>query len=110
MLNFILPIVEDFPSHPNEKSLITASLILERIKTRAISKWGEEKWIVGLVRAYVEIANANGDDKATTINRRPQIERAFKAGSCTLDTAIALAAAVGCRFQMSCTTVEVEEF
>jgi hypothetical protein len=83
--------------------------ILEAITRRASDRWGE-KWIAELVKAYVKVAIANGDEKATTINRRPQIERALKAGSCTLDTAIWLAAAVGCRFQMSCTSVEVEEF
>jgi hypothetical protein len=87
--------------------LTTSSAILERIKSRAIAQFGEDKWIAGLVREYVKLAQANGDEKATTINRRPQIERAFKVGSCTLDTAIALAAAVGCRFQMTCTSIEV---
>lgn len=109
MLSLLLD-VEESPSYLNNKPLITAATILERIKQRSIARWGEEKWIAGLVREYVKVANANGDDKATTINRRPQIERAFKAGSCTLDTAITLAAAVGCRFQMACVSVEVEEF
>jgi hypothetical protein len=31
-------------------------------------------------------------------------------GFWTLETAIALAAAVGCRFQMACTEVTIEEF
>jgi hypothetical protein len=85
----------------------SANAILEAIKARAVAKWGEKKWIAELVREYVEISKANGDQVATTINRRPQVERAFKVGSCTLDTAIALAAAVGCRFQMACTSIEV---
>lgn len=83
--------------------------ILEAIQRRAIAHWGE-KWIAELVKAYVKIAIANGDEGATVVKRRPQIERTFKTGSCTLDTAIVLAAAVGCRFQMACTSVEVEEF
>lgn len=105
MLSLLLDVEES-----SQKALVTAATILERIKQRAIGRWGEEKWLANLVREYVKIAQSQGDDKATAINRRPQIERAFKVGSCTLDTAITLAAAVGCRFQMACTTVEVEEF
>lgn len=86
----------------------TCKAILERIKARAIAKFGE-KWLLNLVREYVEIAQQNGDGKATVINRRNQIERAFNVGSCTADTLIQLAAAVGCRFQMICTVEEVEE-
>lgn len=70
---------------------------------------GEKKWLVKLVDEYGKIAQAQGDTKATAINRRSQIKRTFKVGSCTLDTAIALAAAVGCRFQLTCTTIEIEE-
>lgn len=87
----------------------TGREILEVIQRRAIDRWGE-KWVAELVKAYVRIANANGDDKATAINRRPQIERAFETGSCTIEKAIWLAAAVGCRFQLACTNVEVQEF
>jgi predicted RNA-binding Zn ribbon-like protein len=87
----------------------TGKEILEAIQRRAIARWGE-KWVAELVKAYVQIAIAKGDAEATVVKRRPQIERAFKTGSCTLDTAIALAAAVGCRFQMACVSVEIEEF
>lgn len=90
--------------------IVNAGAILEAIQRRAIAQWGEDKWLVNLVREYVKIANTTGDTKATPVNRRPQIERAFKVGGCTLDTAIALAAAVGCRFQMACTQVEIETF
>lgn len=93
----------------NPMELTTGKEILEAIQRRAIARWGE-KWIAEIVKAYVKIAIANGDVGATVVKRRPQIERAFKSGSCTLDTAIALAAAVDCRFQMACTRVEVEEF
>lgn len=89
--------------------MTTGKTILEAIQRRAIDRWGD-RWIAELVKAYVQIAIANGDEGATVVKRRPQIERAFKSGGCTLDTAIALAAAVGCRFQMACTNVEVEEF
>ncbi|QYO62306.1 hypothetical protein [Leptolyngbya sp. 7M] len=87
----------------------TAKDVLEAIQERAQERWGE-KWIAELVKAYVKIAIANGDEGATVVKRRSQIERALKSGSCTLDTAIWLAAAVGCRFQMVCMKVEVREF
>lgn len=87
----------------------TGREILEVIQRRAIDRWGE-KWVAELVKAYVKIAVANGDEKATSVNRRPQIERALESGSCTIEKAIWLAAAVGCRFQLVCTNVEVQEF
>ncbi|GAB4379739.1 MAG: hypothetical protein Kow00121_34490 [Elainellaceae cyanobacterium] len=102
--------VESSLRYTNHIPSISGKDILERIKARAIAQWGQEKWIAGLVNEYVKIAQANGDDKATAVNRRPQLERAFKVGSCTLDTAIMLAAAVGCRFQMACIDVKIEEF
>jgi len=83
-----------------EKLEITSADIIERIKQEAIARWGEEKWLPNLVRAYVEVAQANGDEKATTTTRRPQIERVFTVGSCTLDTAIKLAATLDCQFQL----------
>lgn len=87
----------------------TAREILEAIQRRSTDRWGE-KWLAELVKAYVKIAIANGDKKASTARRRPQIERAFEVGSCTLTTLIWLAAAVDCQLQLSCTTVEVEKF
>jgi hypothetical protein len=86
----------------------TCKAILERIKARAIGKYGN-KWIAGIVKEYVPLAIEKGDEKATVANRRPQIERTFENGSCTADTLILLAAAVGCRFQMVCTIEEVED-
>lgn len=88
--------------------ITTCSAILERIQQRAQKKWGE-KWLPNLVREYVVIAREHGSEKdknATAINRRPQIERAFTAGSCTADTLIMLAAAVQCRFQLACYEIE----
>ncbi len=87
----------------------TGKDILDAIQRHATERWGQ-KWMAELVKAYVKIAIANGDETATPVNRRPQLERAFKVGTCTLDTAILLAAAVGCRFQLHCTKVEVENF
>jgi hypothetical protein len=92
----------------DELETTTCKAILERIKQRAIDKFGE-KWLLNLVKSYVAIAVENGDEKATVINRRNQIERVFNVGSCNADTLIMLAAAVGCRFQMVCTIEEVEE-
>ncbi|MGJ3252344.1 MAG: hypothetical protein ACFE0J_14640 [Elainellaceae cyanobacterium] len=87
--------------------IVSGKTVLERIKDRAITKWGEENWLLEIVREY---CNLSDDPKATVRNRKPQIQRAFEVGSCTLDTAIVLAAAVGCRFQMACVSIEVEEF
>jgi len=87
----------------------TGREILAVIQQRAIDRWGE-KWVAELVKAYVKIAIANGDEKATSVSRRPQIERAFETGSCTLEKAIWLAAAVDCRFRLVCTNVEIQEF
>ncbi|UBF27461.1 hypothetical protein K9N68_05815 [Kovacikia minuta CCNUW1] len=80
-----------------ELELTTAKAILERIRERAIARWGEEKWLLELVREYCKIMG-----EGTVRTRKSQIERVFEVGSCTVDTAIALAAAVGCRFQMAC--------
>lgn len=90
--------------------IATSKTILEAVERRAIAKWGEKKWRAELARKTVEIMQAQGDEEATFEGRRSQLYRVFEAYSCTLETAIALVAAVGCRFQMSCTTVEVEEF
>lgn len=87
----------------------TGREILDAIQRRAMERW-QDKWMAELVKAYVKIAIANGDEGATVVKRRPQLERVFKSGTCTLDTVIWLAAAVECRFQMVCTRVEVEEF
>lgn len=106
----LLPTLEDSPAYLPSAALPTAAVILKRIEQRAVDRWGEDKWLANLVREYVRLAIAQGDTKATTVNRRPQIQRAFEVGSCTADTLILLAAAVGCRLQMACTTVQLEEF
>lgn len=85
------------------------SAVLEAIKTRAIARWGDD-WLLEIVREYVRLANAQGDTKATVNNRKSQTQRAFEVGSCRLDTAMLLAEAVGCRFQMVCTEVQVTKF
>lgn len=106
----LLDAVEISPNYAGQPAAINGQVILSRIRQRAIDQWGEEKWLVNLVKEYVKLATAQGDEKATVTGRRPQIQRTFEVGSCTLDTAILLAAAVGCRFQLSCTTIEVEQF
>lgn len=93
-----------------EKLEVSSERVIERIKQEAIARWGEEKWLANLVRAYVEVARANGDEKATPTNRRTQVERVFNVGGCTLDTAIKLAAAVNFQFQMIRVTYETIEF
>jgi hypothetical protein len=109
MLSLLSP-VEESPIYLNDKPIASSATILERIKQQAIRHWGEEKWRLNLVHAYVRIAQTQGDDKATVNNRRSQIAKVFETGNCTLETAIVLAAAVGCKFQLACTKVEVEEF
>jgi hypothetical protein len=107
MLSLLDP-VESSPKYLHDPSPVTAAMILERIRQRAVERWGEEKWQVNLVREYARIAYAQGDENATPNNRRTQVIRVFESKKCTLDTAVLLAAAVGCRFQMICTTIEVE--
>ncbi|HEY9762381.1 MAG TPA: hypothetical protein V6D07_07635 [Trichocoleus sp.] len=88
-----------------------SAAVLETIKDRAIKRWGEENWLLEIVREYVRLANEqSGEAKATVNNRKTQIQRAFEVGSCNLETAMLLAATVGCRFQMVCTEVQVTEF
>jgi hypothetical protein len=82
---------------------------LESIKARAIARWGDD-WLLEIVREYVRLANSKGDTKAAVNNRKSQMQRAFEVGSCRLETAMLLAEAVGCRFQMVCTEVQVTEF
>ena len=92
----------------DELELTTCKAILERIRARAIDKFGE-KWMAGLTNSYVSLAKSQGDEKASAGNRRTQLERVFENGSCNADTLIMLAAAVGCRFQMVCVVEEIEE-
>ena len=82
---------------------------MESIKARAIARWGDD-WLLEIVREYVRLANSKGDTKATVNNRKSQMQRACEVGSCRLETAMLLAEAVGCRFQMVCTEVQVTEF
>mgnify|MGYP006271185263 CR=1 FL=1 len=84
--------------------------VLSTIKERAIARWGEDAWQLEIAREYVRLARQQGDEKATINSGKSQIQRAFSVGSCRLDTAMLLAAAVGCRFQMVCTEVSVTEF
>ncbi|NJL20087.1 MAG: hypothetical protein HC895_03435 [Leptolyngbyaceae cyanobacterium SM1_3_5] len=76
--------------------------VLDAIKQRAIAKWGEEKWMLNLVREYVRLEG----EGAKPVQRRSQIARAFETGSCTLETAMLLANAIGCKFQLNC----IDEF
>jgi len=93
-----------------EKLEVTSTDIIEGLKQEAIARWGEKKWLPNLVRAYVEVAQANGDEKANTKNRRPQIERVFTAEGCTLDTAVKIAAALDCQFQLVRVRREIIKF
>ncbi|MGG6241560.1 hypothetical protein ACQ4N7_23285 [Nodosilinea sp. AN01ver1] len=90
----------------------SSAAVLNAIKARAIQTWGEENWSKEIIKAYVEIEQQQGVDakKASYVNRRTQILRAFETGSCRLDTAMLLADAVGCQFQLVCTEVTVTQF
>jgi hypothetical protein len=90
--------------------LPTCKDYLEEIKRRAIAKWGERYWLPTLAREYVKIAQEQGDLEATYEGRRSQIHRAFRMWSCHPDTLLILAAAVGCKIQMVCTSIEVVDF
>ncbi|NJO74187.1 MAG: hypothetical protein HC833_10790 [Leptolyngbyaceae cyanobacterium RM1_406_9] len=89
---------------------VTSKTILEAVQRRAVQRWGDANWRAELARATVEILRQTTDPEATYENRRRQLYRVFEVWSCTLETAIALVAAVGCKFQMSCTKIEIEEF
>jgi hypothetical protein len=75
--------------------------ILELIKNRAVERWGDS-WLAQITHAYVELEG----EKATFVNRRPQIGRAFETGGCNLETAVRLADCIGCEIQLSCTEIK----
>jgi hypothetical protein len=89
--------------------ITTCRAVLDRIKARAIGQWGEKKWLAELVKKYCQIAKRQGDETATPLSRRPQLERVFERGTCTADTLMILAATVNGRFQLVFTIEEVEE-
>jgi hypothetical protein len=88
--------------------ITTCKAILERIKKRAIAKYGD-KWLAGLTNDYVRLAKSQGDEKASPGSRRSQLERIFERESCSADSLIMLVASVGCKFQMVCTIEEIED-
>lgn len=92
----------------------TSASLLNAVKARAIELWGEDRWFKELVKEYVRLENQQSDDAKETnyINRRNQIRRALETGSCRLDTALLLVAAVGHKLQMVkvVTDVEVTDF
>lgn len=81
---------------------VTSAELLQKIRNRAISRWGEKKWLPRLTEEYIKISGA----ETTIKNRSPQIKTAFEVGNCRLDTAIFLARAVGCSFKVVCVSVE----
>lgn len=90
-----------------ESPAILTERFIEAIKTQAIEKWGEKRWVLELTRAYCEICQEYGDTTATVDTRRRSIARIFEVKGCNLETAIALARCVGCNFQLACTRVEI---
>jgi hypothetical protein len=83
-----------------------ATAYLQEIQRRAEEIWGED-WKPEIARKYTVLAQAAGDREATYEKRRPQIYRVFKDQSCGVDTLFLLAEAVGCKFEMHCSKVEV---
>jgi hypothetical protein len=75
--------------------------LIEMIQERAMYRWNKRRWLAEITKAYCQIYQAK-DASATPQNRRRQIQRVFEVQSCTLETAIALAACVGCKVQLQC--------
>lgn len=88
----------------------TAEEHVQTIQRLAEEKWGTElnrhgkpEWQARLVARFVELYNEGleeGVEEATTLNRRSQVLRTFERGSCGLDTAILLYAAVDCEVRI----------
>ncbi len=91
----------------------TSASLLNAVKDRAIGLWGEDRWFKELVKEYVKLENQQQSDDANPanyINRRNQIQRALDTGSCRLDTALLLVAAVGHKLQMVKVVTEITDF
>jgi DNA-binding phage protein len=73
--------------------------LLNLVRDTAQEKWGD-RWMAETVRAYCEVAQRHGDQTATVTRRRPSLERAFKNGSCTVDTLLNLFDAVGLQMRI----------
>ena len=90
----------------------TSASLINAVKARAVELWGEDRWFKELVKEYVRLENQQEGDAKTAnyINRRNQIQRALDTGSCRLDTALLLVAAVGHKLQMVKVVTEVIDF
>lgn len=84
---------------------MTCEELLAIIQKRAEELHGD-RWFAELVKGYVRIAKHHGDDTATVIRRRPQLQRAFDRGSCTVDTLLNLMDAVGLEIRVIAVTRE----
>ena len=71
---------------------------IELIEKLSREAWGE-KWLRGIVGAYVDVANEEGEETSQNA-RRPMIMRAFENRSCSLDTIDKLYRALGCEIQV----------
>lgn len=81
---------------------------LKIVESQAAAKWGKN-WIAELSKAYVEILQKQGDEKATYSTRKRTVYRAFEEYTCSADTLFNLIEAVGCRLQIACTEVKILE-
>jgi hypothetical protein len=82
-----------------------AQEVLSKIQQYAIAQWGD-RWLLELVQRYVSVSKSAGDDAATTVNRRPQIERIFKENSCNLGSFLLLAKAAGINVELTVQRIE----
>jgi len=86
--------------------MLTVKDYLQIIQERAQKKWGD-KWLPELAKAYVPIAQQQGDTEATYLKRRRKIYRTFEEGSCSVETLFALMQAVNCQVQIVCNEITV---
>jgi hypothetical protein len=85
----------------------TKSRLIQAVRTEAVRRWGEDRWVLNLTKEYLKVLHTNGDTEATVTNRRRSVERALTEETCNLENLIGLAYCVGCRIQMTCVREEV---
>lgn len=85
----------------------TKAKLIEAIHAEAIKRWGEDKWVLNLTKAYCQVLHENGETDAKVQNLRRSVERSLVEGTCSLENLIALAHCVGCRIQLTCVREEV---
>ncbi len=87
-----------------EETITKCEDVLEKIRKRAIEKWGEVEWKARLTDRYTAIRIATDKKDATKIKCRSHIETIFSSGQCKADTLFQLVAAVECQVKFFCNT------